>query len=105
MILLNIQIEALGLEATMTDTDKALQFGNEYPYDAPDRWLAYEGETTLPAPHSKDWAHRAARGIIADLKDRRGIKHGFENVDEETRSEIVSSLAAIIRRAEGTHRL
>lgn len=75
----------------------ALDFGDRWPYDAPDSWhRAYPEE---PAPPPVDWAHRAARAIIADLTDRRGIKHGFENVDEDIRQEIVATLANIIRAA------
>ena len=68
--------------------------GTNYPYDAPDDWTFDDG----PLPAS-DWAHVAARGVIADLCDRGGIKHGFNNIDEEIRVEIVSSLASIIRAA------
>ncbi len=83
-------------------TDKAaaqqeLEMGDKYPYDAPDSWHdAYPNE---PAPPAVDWAHRAARGVISDLTDRRDIKRGFENVDEGTRIEIVAALADIIRTA------
>lgn len=47
----------------------------------------------------KDWAHAAARGVVADLQGRRAIKWGFDDIDEEIRAEIVASLAAIIRLA------
>lgn len=68
-----------------------------WPFDAPDDWWASTKEGDAPA--SKDWAHYAARGIIADLGDRHTIKWGFENVDELVRMEIVASLAEIIRTA------
>lgn len=73
-----------------------LERGQKYPYDAPDDW--WQGDDT-PALPPADWAHAAARGVIADLCDRGGIKHGFNNIDEEIRAEIVSSLASIIRLA------
>lgn len=41
----------------------------------------------------------AALAVIADLTDRRGIKHQLENIDDEVRQEIVASLTAIIRKA------
>lgn len=63
--------------------------GQEYAYDSPRRGKARGG----------DWAVQAARGIIADLSDRRDIKRGFECVDADVRKEIVTSLAAIIRFA------
>lgn len=69
--------------------------GQKWPYDAPDAWWAANGD----APPADDWAHAAARGILSDLNDRRGIKNGFSDIDEETRVEIVQSLARIIRHA------
>lgn len=87
----------------MTDEQKierarqSIKLGAEYPYDAPDAWWeSYEG--TEP-PKSTDAAHLAAREVVADLKDRRGIKNGFNNVDEDIRVEIVNRLAEIIRQA------
>jgi hypothetical protein len=61
-----------------------LEIGEEYPFDQ--------------ATPSKGWAHKAARGIIADLSDRRGIKHAFNTneIDEDVRIELVESLTAII---------
>lgn len=76
---------------------KDLEIGNEYPYDAPDSWWNGDIEVEPPAP--TDAAHAAARGIIHDLKDRRGIKVGFTDVDEDIRKEIVDRLAEIIRQA------
>lgn len=61
--------------------------GNLYPYDGDKK-------------QKPDWAHKAARGVIADLCDRRGIKWGFNDVDEDVRVEIVESLAEIIRVAK-----
>lgn len=74
-----------------------LAHGAAYPYDASDEW--WDGDASNP-PAADDWAHAAARGVLADLNDRRGIKHGFDDVDEGIRAEIVASLAAIIRVAE-----
>jgi hypothetical protein len=74
-----------------------LQRGANYPYDAPDSWRAANVEE--PPPPALDWAHAAARGVVADLTDRRGIKWGFDNIDPDIRAEIVASLAAIIRLA------
>jgi hypothetical protein len=73
-----------------------LKRGLQYPYDAPDAWWEGDGKT---APAPDDWAHAAVRGILADLNDRGGIKHGFANIDEEIRIEIVQSLARIVRAA------
>lgn len=74
---------------------RTLKAGAENPYDAPDDF--YAGEDT--APPAKDWAHAAARGVMHDLGDRRGIKWHTENVAEDVRAELVQSLAEIIREA------
>lgn len=76
---------------------QSIRLGAEYPYDAPDAWWNGDEETEPPA--STDAAHLAARAVVADLKDRRGIKNGFSNVDEDIRVEIVDRLAEIIRQA------
>lgn len=64
--------------------EETLKFGEEHPYDG------------KPAT---DAAHRAALGVLEDLRDRRGIKNELDMVDAETRTEIVGSLAEIIRQA------
>lgn len=68
--------------------------GQQHPYDRDDE---------DNAPHG-DWAVKAVRGVINNLRDRRDIKRGFERVDTEVRQEIVETLAAIVRIAasEGT---
>jgi hypothetical protein len=76
---------------------QSLENGGEYPYDAPDTWWHSCGEIEALAP--KDMAHAAARGIISDLTDRRGIKNGFARIDEDTRKHIVERAAEIIRQA------
>lgn len=71
------------------DAERRYKVGNEFPYD--------DGR------EASDWAHKAARGILSDLLDRRGIKWEFQAVDDnETRCNIVDSMAAIIRHA-ATH--
>lgn len=76
----------------MTDYAKwNLEAGTQWPYDAPDgEGFVVEG----------DWAYRAARGVVANLCDRRGIKHGFEEIDPDIRREIIETLADIIRMAK-----
>ncbi|WP_186156783.1 hypothetical protein [Burkholderia gladioli] len=69
----------------------------KWPFDASDAW--WNDDSRYVAPPAVDSAHAAARAIICDLSDRGGIKRGFENIDEETRVEIVTKLAAIIRAA------
>ncbi len=45
----------------------------------------------------RDMAETIVQGIMADLTDRRGIRQGFDQVDLETRQEIVKALANIVR--------
>jgi len=72
-----------------------IDHGKKYPYDAPDSW--WRGDETRIFPPPIDNAHVAARGILANLQDRRKIKQGFVDIDEDVRIEIVESIAEIIR--------
>lgn len=76
---------------------QTLDHAAQFPYDASDFWWA--SDTVRVPPPAVDWAHAAARGVIESLTDRRGIKHAFEELDEDTRTNIVADLAAIIRVA------
>lgn len=69
-----------------------LEMGEQFPYDD-------NGESPSPAT---DWAHSAARGVLADLEGRRGVGQELEQVDNETRVELVQALAGIIRLAHQT---
>ena len=80
----------------MSDAQTRLIQGARYPYDAPDSWWKDAGAA---APPAVDWAHYAARGILADLTDRSGIKYSFDNIDDDVRAEMVTTLAEIIRTA------
>ena len=82
----------------MSMSKRNLDHGAAHPYDGgADFW---EDRTPTPPP-ATDWAHAAARGVLAELMDLRGIKWALEdeNIDHETRAEIVQSLAEIIRAA------
>lgn len=83
---------------TMDISRRRLEHGANYPYDGGAEF--WEDRTPTPPP-AADWAHAAARGVLDDLLDRRGIKWALEDeqIDHETRAEIVQSLAAIIRLA------
>ena len=74
----------------MADAVVCIEIGTKYPFDASDN-----GRPRKP----RDWAVVAARGVIANLMDRRGIKWAFQDIDHDTRKEIVDSLAEIIRLA------
>ena len=47
----------------------------------------------------KDNAEHAALAVIRGFCDRRGIKRGFQNIDDDIRKEIVETTAEIIRQA------
>lgn len=80
----------------MDITKHRLEHGANHPYDAgADFW---EDRTPTPPP-ATDWAHAAARGVLADLCDRRGVKWELDKVDHDVRAELVQSLADIIRQA------
>jgi len=83
---------------TRTQAQRALDTGAGWPYDSPEGWRDENGDE--PPPFSVDWAHAAARGVLADLNDRSGINRGFREVDAEVRAEIVASLSDIIREAD-----
>lgn len=76
-----------------------LEHGSQYPFDAPYSWWEDGLEEHLPM--SGDWAVIAARGVIADLQDRRDIKQtlSIHRIDDDVRAEIIQTLAAIIREA------
>lgn len=65
----------------------SLRSGDRYPYD--------------DYGQPQDWAHRAARGVLDDLLDRRSIKNALDDdkINQDVRNEIVTSLAEIIRLA------
>lgn len=69
---------------------KKIEIGNKYPYDMSSRGTA---------PEASDWAVIAARGVLADLSDRRGIKWALDDIDLPIRRKIVADLADIIRTA------
>jgi hypothetical protein len=77
----------------------SLDRGDRRPFDAPD--ALYDLDPGQVPPPATDWAHRAARGVIADLQGRSGIKHQLDpsSTAEDTRAELVETVAAIIRAA------
>lgn len=78
------------------DAKFAIEHGAEFPYDGGlDFWNGAGDDPPLAA----DWAHAAARGVLADLSDRRGIKHELDQVDHDVRAELAKSLADIIRES------
>lgn len=78
---------------------RRLKHGAMFPYDAGDSWWQSEDEENPPPP-AVDWAHAAARGVLADLGDRRGIKNSLDGLDEDIKAELVETIADIIREAK-----
>jgi hypothetical protein len=60
----------------------ALKHGADFPFDAPEGWGEPDWEKRDPLP-PKDWAHAAARGVLADITDRRGVRQALDDVDHE----------------------
>lgn len=76
----------------------SLDDGAEYPYDGgADFW---DNRHTAPPP-ATDWAHAAARGVLADLQSRGGIGAALDDpqIDHQLRAQITQALADIIRLA------
>ena len=78
-------------------TQRALAMGAEYPFDARAEWDEHGDRVSPPPP--VDWAHAAARGVIADMSDRRGLRDLLDSVQRDVRVNIVQSIADIIRSA------
>lgn len=68
----------------MPTVENCLEHGAKYPYD-----------NRQPI----DAAHCAALGVIANLRDRRGVRQELEQIEDDIRIEIVDELAIIIRLA------
>lgn len=67
----------------------ALDRGMSRPYDAVDGW---DGSPL----RCKDWAHAAARGIVAEMTSRFA---GLDGLGQVARVEIVETIAEIVREA------
>jgi hypothetical protein len=59
-----------------------------------ERGIACPYDDEPVAPH--DLGRIAAVSVIADLTDRRGIKNGFNDIDDDVRKSIVDDLTNII---------
>lgn len=77
----------------LDNAEWSLKQGERVPYDYDKKFCA-----GCPQP-AKDCAHLAARGILANMTDRKGIANGFENIDYDVIVEITESIANIIRLA------
>lgn len=68
----------------MENAKLCLKMADKYPYDG---------------TNDGDWTYRAARGVLADLSDRRGVKNELEAIDDDLKRQIVIYAAGIIRAA------
>jgi hypothetical protein len=82
----------------MTKTQQRINHGASFPFDC---WDGAGNCTPTPATN---WAHAAARGIFADLTDRRDIKTVLYDIDQDVQAEMVQSITEIILTAERTMR-
>jgi hypothetical protein len=62
---------------------------DKYPYEL----------TPGDNPTPPDWAHRASRGCLTELCDRKGLGNILDEIDYDTRKDIIAALADIIREA------
>ena len=74
----------------MSDPKRNIEGGKRFPYDSDSH-----GSSNAP----QGWQYDAARGILYDFSDRRGVKDGFNRIDLETRQEIVKSMVETIELA------
>lgn len=72
--------------------DHVLNRARSYPLDRDDE------DEPAPCP---DAAHWAARVLLADLMDRRGIRQEVDQWDTDTQIELVADLATLIRQGWG----
>lgn len=60
---------------------------------------------TGDATPGEDWAVRATRFILEDLRDRKGIGNALDDVDDDILLEIQKTIAEIVRNSLGTAQL
>lgn len=72
----------------------SLNHGRDFPFDAGEVWWNGKGDNP---PAAVDRSHAAARGIFADLTDRRGIKQTLNELSHPTRAALVKQVAHVIR--------
>lgn len=82
-----------------TEAKRMLDIGARFPFDATDEWRNSEG---VEPPPPADWAHAAARGILADLTDHQDLVDQLGNLAEDVRAELTVEIARIIRAGVAT---
>jgi hypothetical protein len=86
-------------ETEIREARNALARGAALPFDGS---ASFWTQGKLPRP-AEDWAHAAARGVIADLSSRAGLHRALTSaeISLDDRVDIIRSLANIIRLAAG----
>lgn len=85
-----------------TKSQQCINHGAQFPYDGGQEF--WEGSRHRVPPPATNWAHAAARGIFADLTDRRGLRNVLASISHDVVSEMVQSVTDIILTAERTMR-
>jgi len=84
----------------LTKAQQSINHGAQFPYDGGHEF--WESQNPRTPPPATDWAHAAARGIFADLTDRRGLRNVLASISHDVVSEMVQSVTEIILTAERT---
>jgi hypothetical protein len=77
--------------------DTFTPIGNNHGHREAEFQLEQGTEHPYAGQAPQDLAERIVNGVLYNLGDRRGIREELDNVDRETRQEIVSGLAKIVR--------
>lgn len=83
-------------EFTLDAAMQRVTAGNAYPYDAPDNWWRNTTAREIPP---RNWAHAAARGVMAELRTDPNDIHRIQDADQIARDRLVHMLELIIRAA------
>lgn len=76
-----------------------IEQGNKYPFDAPDKWWQADANQPNPPPPATHWSVSAARAIVKDLQERKGIAQELtvDKIDEKTRQAIILSISEVVK--------
>lgn len=86
----NAFIDALAMEfATKDARARATQYARE---------LCQHPSVSHPSPEVNDPAVQIVRDIIHDLRDRRGLRQEWDEIDNEVHQEIEVEWASIVRK-------
>jgi hypothetical protein len=69
------------------DAQTQIEYGNLHPLDE-------------SAGESTDWAHSAARGVVASMQDVPELSAVLDTMDDTAKVDFVAALADVIRTAQ-----